>query len=198
MADRPTSGRSFSPALILVALIAAVAIVLFVRSRGAEPAPAVATPETQADAAPPPVATRSSSRPAPQSPLEASRLMRERNAKSRKEMHDTIVRTQDTFSRRYASESVDPAWAAPKEAALDRLSMSETIEQAGAVPSNVTVDCKSSMCLVSADFPNRGDADAWFALYMNNVAAEVPYAVSQYVPSPDGGVTLKVYAVGRK
>ena len=134
----------------------------------------------------------------PRSPLDVKREMSERNAKSRREMQQQIERTQSAFSTRYANETVDPAWAAAKEATLDQQTVSTTIEQAGVVPENVAVDCKSTVCLVSADFGNRGDADAWFALYMNNVAAEVPYAVSQHVVNADGGITLKVYAVGRK
>jgi hypothetical protein len=109
-----------------------------------------------------------------------------------------VDRTQATFASRYGSEPVDAAWATAKQAELTDLSVSQQIRELGVEPENMAVDCKSTMCRVTADFASTSAGDDWFTLYMANVGAKVPVASYKYIQNPDGTVTINLYALGRK
>ena len=99
---------------------------------------------------------------------------------------------------RYDSEPVDAAWAARKEQALERLSVSPLIEQVNAEPLSFSARCRSSVCLIGADFPSRLAADDWFTLYTLNAGQEMSNASSESTVNPDGSVHLQIYGLTRK
>lgn len=99
---------------------------------------------------------------------------------------------------RYNSEPVDAAWAARKEQALERLSVSPLIEQVNAEPLSFSARCRSSVCLIGADFPSRLAADDWFTLYTMNAGQEMSNASSESSVNPDGSVHLQIYGLTRK
>ena len=102
------------------------------------------------------------------------------------------------LAERYASEPVDAAWASAKEAKLLAASVSDEIRRVDAVPGNYRASCHSSVCKVSADFPNRGAVQDWLTLFSTGVGGELPnesYVVSQ---NPDGGFHLEIMGLARK
>lgn len=131
-------------------------------------------------------------------PMEAVRESRVRTQEKRKQVQQQVDRTQAEFAARYAQESVDTAWAGPKETELVGLAVSDQIRQLGVEPSNMAVDCKSRMCHITADFPSMTAGDDWFSLYMNNVGEKLPVAAYKYVQNPDGTVSINLYAIGRQ
>lgn len=103
-----------------------------------------------------------------------------------------------TLAARYASEPVDAAWASAKEAKLLAASVSDEIRRVDAVPGNYRARCHSSVCRISADFPNRGAVQDWLTLFSTGVGGELPnesYVVSQ---NPDGSIHLEVMGLARK
>lgn len=130
--------------------------------------------------------------------LEDSALIANRRAEQRKNVQETVDSTQKALTAQFRNEKIDAAWAPSKERALAELSTSDQIKSLKADISNLSVDCKTTVCRVTGDFPSMVAGDDWFTLYMNNVAPEIPYASYKYVPNADGTVRIEVYAAGRK
>ena len=99
---------------------------------------------------------------------------------------------------RYESEHVDAAWAPRKQQALEKASDSDQIDQMNAKPLSFAASCRSSTCLIGADFSNRLAADDWFTLYTLNAGPEMTKASMQKSVNPDGSVHLQIYGFARQ
>jgi hypothetical protein len=104
---------------------------------------------------------------------------------------------RDQLRARYSSERIDAGWATAKEQALARLGTSAQIDAVGAKPTSFNARCRSSMCLIHADFPTRRAAEDWFTLYTLDAVAEMPNVSVQTLANPDGGVRLELYGFAR-
>ncbi len=120
-----------------------------------------------------------------------------RNAR-RKRVQSSVDATNAALAARFMEEKTDPAWSTSKEHRLAELSTSSQINDINATIKNLSINCKSTVCMLNGDFADTSAGDDWFTLYMNNVGAEVPYATYKYVPGKDGRVTIQVYAIARK
>jgi hypothetical protein len=119
--------------------------------------------------------------------VEVERLRAESNARAER----------NAFVQRYENESVDPPWSAVKEATLLRASTSTQITELGAEPGNLGIDCKSSVCRVTADFSNSSLAEDWVTLFMLNAGSEMPRAVFDYSNNPDRSVHVVILGYSR-
>jgi hypothetical protein len=193
---------SLVPWLVVATLVALIAAaVVYQRTRGSQASDAVVPTEgTASDSYEARRTARSVAMPAPRQPLTQEMVAERRQAMvaKRAEVQQRVDQTQAAFMSKYNTEPVDPAWAGGKEAALAQLATSPQMQEIGAEPKNLAVDCKSTMCKVTADFPSTSAGDDWFTLYMNSVGAQVPTASYKYVRNPDGSYSINVYAVGRR
>jgi hypothetical protein len=181
-------------------LMAVVMIYLHDKRRNAAPAAAVVPAAAEAPAARP----STSSRYTPRRPIDgraaaqAMAVRREEMAQKRKQVQARVDRTQAAFASRHRNETVDPGWSNAKEVALTKLATSDQIQQLGVDARNMAVDCRTSMCRITADFDSMAAGDDWVVLYMNNAAQQLPAASYKYIQHPDGTVTINVYAIGRR
>jgi hypothetical protein len=129
---------------------------------------------------------------------QAMAVRREEMAQKRKQVQARVDRTQAAFASRHRNETVDPGWSNAKEVALTKLATSDQIQQLGVDARNMAVDCRTSMCRITADFDSMAAGDDWVVLYMNNAAQQLPAASYKYIQHPDGTVTINVYAIGRR
>jgi len=102
------------------------------------------------------------------------------------------------MASRFAAEKSDPAWSGMHEKDLAALLDSDPIRDASAKPENFRAECRSTMCRIQADFPNRSMASDWLQLYMGSVGDRLPMATAHQVTNPDGSVRVEIYGVGRK
>jgi len=199
MSESPVPARG-TPRTIWPMLAGLLVIVLIVgvtiawRQRPAPPAgdSVVTAHETSTSQATPPA---SGSRARPRFSL-AERRERRKAAQAEQERKGRAFR--DTLAARYATEPVDAAWASAKEAKLLAASASDEIRRIGAVPGNYRASCRSTVCRIGADFPNRGAVQDWLTLFSTGVGGELPneaYVVSQ---NPDGSFHLEVMGLARK
>lgn len=190
------------PWILLGAIVLVIAAVMFIRSRQPAAPPIAAAPTDTAVAAPvdgnrrPPSAGLSGADAA--ALRESVRDRTRQLAQKKQAVQAQVDQTQAQFSSRFKSERTDTAWAGAKASTLEGLRLSDQMRQMEIDPKNMNVDCKSTMCRITADFPNTSAGDDWATLYMNNVAAEVPAASYKYIQNPDGTVTIDMYAIGRK
>lgn len=123
---------------------------------------------------------------------------RERRKAARAEQVRKGREFHDTLAARFAAEPIDAAWAGAKEAKLLAASSSDEIRRVGAVPENYSASCRSSVCRIGADFPNRSAAQDWLTLFSTGAGDELPneaYVVSQ---NPDGSLHLEIMGLAKK
>ena len=111
----------------------------------------------------------------------------------------TIVDAGENKLRsRYESERVDAAWASRKQQALERLSFSPQIEQLNAQPLSIDAHCRTSVCMINADFATRLAATDWHTLYTLNAGTEMSNSSMRSTVNPDGSVHLQIYGLARQ
>lgn len=116
----------------------------------------------------------------------------------RREQHAARARElQAQSAARFASEQVDPAWAPAKESELSALAANTAYEEAGAKPSSLTVDCRSSMCRLDGRFESRGQAEDWVMMYMATVGGAMPNSIVSRTQAEDGSTRVEIYGRGR-
>lgn len=121
----------------------------------------------------------------------------ERRAKLR-EAHEARTRElREQSERRYASEQVDPSWAPGKESELTGLAGQEAFDLAGARPSSLDIDCRSSMCRINGQFESSTQAEDWILMYMSSVGSRMPNSVVSRRRNPDGSMSVEIYGRGR-
>jgi hypothetical protein len=194
--------QTIIPWLVAGAVLLSMAVVMVYRHRAREndallqsSAPVTAEPVSRTPSVP---HRRTDSRAALAGAAQSMAAKREELGRRRKEVQVRVDRTQAAFASRHRSEAVDPAWSNAKEAELTRLATSDQIKQLGVDARDLNIDCRTSMCRITANFDSTAAGDDWIVLYMNNVAQQVPAASYKYIRNPDGTVTINVYAIGRR
>lgn len=192
------------PLVVAAVVVVAVIAGTFILRRGEAPGLAD-VPESTAAAAEDPVAQAPvpayrGARPARASgePLEqqvATRLGRQ--AESRAQHAARIRELKGQSAARYASEQVDPAWAPQKESQLTALASNEGFAQAGAKPSSLSIDCRSSMCRVDGAFETRSQAEDWVMMYMSSAGGTLPNSVVSHTQAEDGSARVEIYGRAR-
>lgn len=190
------------PLIVAAVVIAAVAIGTIIVRRSGDVAPdqQIARGDQDQDAsAPQAVASRSVG-------AGSSSI-----ADSRARLHEAVARRQETrqaqikrsaeqrkkAAEAFQREPVDPVWAPKKEVELNSIAAQPAFETAGAVPKDMRVDCKSSMCRLNGSFTTNGQAEDWVLLYMSSVGSALPNAVVARTPNPDGTTSVEIYGRAR-
>lgn len=194
--------QSATPWVVAGAVVLSMAAVMVYRHRARQDvteAPPLARPMAEsASAAASPVPHRTDPRAGLAAAAQSIVAKREEMARRRKEVQARVDRTQQAFASRHRGEAVDPAWSNAKEAELTKLATSDQIKQLGVDARDLNVDCRTSMCRITATFDSTAAGDDWVVLYMNNAAQQVPAASYKYIQNADGTVTINVYAIGRR
>jgi hypothetical protein len=157
--------------------------------------------------APPPVAIDQPQAPAPvarvvgrppprQSPVDTHMLAAARAA-SRARIDKTVKAGRQRLQAQFTSERIDPSWAMPREQSLSASSTSPQIADLHVEPTNFQVQCRSSTCRVSADFPNRSSAEDWFSLFLTDSGTKLSKSSYQLSANPDGSAHLEIYGAAR-
>lgn len=109
-----------------------------------------------------------------------------------------IQQRNAAMASRFAAEKSDPAWSGMHEKDLAALLDSDPMRDAGVKAVNFRADCRSTMCRIQADFPNRSMASDWLQLYMGSAGDRLPVATAHQVANPDGSVRVEILGVGRE
>lgn len=121
----------------------------------------------------------------------------ERRAEMREQQAERNRELRERSQARYASEQVDPAWAPGKESELTGISNREAFAQAGAKPTSLSVDCRSSMCRLDGQFETRSQAEDWIMMYMSSVGNGMPNSIVSRSRNPDGSTRVEIYGRAR-
>ncbi|MBJ6977906.1 hypothetical protein [Luteimonas sp. MC1895] len=192
------------PLVVAAVVVVAVIAGTFILRRGEAPGPADVPQSTAAAAADPvaqaPAPANRNARPARASgeSLEqqvATQL--DRRVESRAQHAARTRELREQSAARYASEQVDPAWAPQKESQLTGIASNEAFAQAGAKPTSLSVDCRSSMCRVDGAFETRSQAEDWVMMYMSSVGGTMPNSIVSRTQAEDGSTRVEIYGRAR-
>jgi len=99
---------------------------------------------------------------------------------------------------RFEQESVDTAWAAGKESKLQSLAEnSPTYQQAGILPQSLQIDCRSTLCKVTANHASYGASADWAMIFMTSAAGEVVRIYTKTINNADGTTSVEMFAEAR-
>lgn len=189
----------------LVFLVAAIALVVGLTWWHARKAPLPKVAEAAVPAGVLPDATPATHRPVATPPPDALRLPRaernrERHARQRAAVARINAAGREKIVGRYESENIDPAWSNATRQALmaPSLAASDQIRATHSEPSGLAVDCRSTTCRVTADFPNRIAADDWSTFYLTGAGDRLPNATLRKTTNTDGSVRVEIYAIARR
>ncbi len=192
------------PLIAGAAIVVAVVAGTFFLRGGRTPPAAVpdAVVATQDSAPSPVVASPAAARPAPAgagrpATNEAMIEQLDQRARRREEHLARTAALKEQSAQRYASEQVDPAWAPGKITELNGIAADPAFEVAGAQPSNLSIDCRSSMCRIDGQFEDAGKAEDWILLYTASVGSAMPSSVVSRIRNPDGTMRVEIYGRGR-
>jgi hypothetical protein len=104
---------------------------------------------------------------------------------------------RDKLHVRFTSEQTDAGWSLATEQALARMSTSPQIEELGAKPLSFNARCRTTICVIHADFPTRRTAEDWFTLYTLNSGAQMSNVSVQTLTNPNGSIRLELYGFAR-
>lgn len=189
------------PFIVAAVVIAAVAIGTFVARKSGDVAPVQPAQSQAPDPALPPTSTSArNAGSGPRAALSGRARLEDAVARRRESRQAQIKRSEEQRKKAaeaFARESVDPAWAPKKEVELNTIAEQPTFEEAGAIPKDMRIECKSSMCRLDGSFTNKGQAEDWVLMYMSSVGSALPNAVVTRIPNPDGTTRVEIYGRAR-
>lgn len=191
------------PLFVAIAIVfAVIAATILVRAgRGPADVASDTAPvarEAPAPAAAGPAAPRAAPTPVRGAAVESAVLNQlEERTRKREELRARTAALKEQSARRYASEQVDPAWAPTKMGQLDGIAADPAFSAAGAVPSNLDIDCRSSMCRIDGQFEDASKAEDWIMLYTASLGSALPNTVISRSRNPDGTMRVEIYGRGR-
>lgn len=131
----------------------------------------------------------------PGQPGPASAVAREASASSSAAQSDKdeLARRRE-LDARFAGQAPSRANDATPQQVIATFN-SDALLGAMDVPSHQDVICRSEMCLIEASFPPGADGSDWATRLMLELGGVLPSYSTVNVPTPDGGFSLRVYAI---
>jgi hypothetical protein len=133
-------------------------------------------------------------RDAPVSPdqVEAQR------AQEREAVQAIVAAGRQKLGSRYTQETIDASWADAKQVELAQFASSQQISEIHAEPKNLAIDCRRTVCHITADFPSRTASQDWATLYLTGAGSRIANASLDTVANSDGSVRLEIYGLARQ
>jgi hypothetical protein len=126
----------------------------------------------------------------PSTPAEASAQMRAFLA----DFERRNAEHAQAMAREFASQRVDPAWAAETERRLDEAMTKDELVLSGIVPQTLEYSCRSTLCRVDATFAKHNDAADWGVMLVTTAGPVFANAMPTVTAGPDGTARLELYA----
>ena len=102
------------------------------------------------------------------------------------------------LAARFNATPRDPQWATSVEASIKTALSDPSMKMLNEQVDLQDVDCRSDICKIVAQFPERGAALDWTGPLLMQLSGSLPAARLQTVQLPYGGVELRMYLVPEK
>lgn len=163
-------------------------------SKPADTAASLASDTTAPAAAPAKVAPRKPQGASPQTPEELEEQLRAYDLARAKE-----AEANDRYwVEGFAAQRVNPAWAAPKERLIRDLVASEQFARVRSLPRDFRVECRTTLCQVTAKFASPTAAEDWAQFFMLYGGPDFSGGATMVKTQPDGSAHFRVISAARK
>jgi hypothetical protein len=156
-----------------------------------EPAPA-----TQVHAKPGSSSARYPAQPAPSVDDPAREALEHALAMEHRRM-EKGEKDQRYWQEGFAAQRVNPEWAPPKEREILQLVGSDKFKASNASPEGLEVECRSSLCRVTADFPSNVAAQDWTEFFTLYSASRFSGGLSRQETIAGGKARLTIITAAR-
>jgi hypothetical protein len=102
------------------------------------------------------------------------------------------------LDRQHKAESIDTAWSAQSETAILSTSIDPLMSQSGLMPKDLSADCRSSTCRISARFAESTDAQSWATMMVTQMAGTMSQARMAVMQLPDGSSEVRIYGARKQ
>lgn len=140
---------------------------------------------------------RKPNRADPAGTMTATEMIVAQKAAQQHESQKVVEAGRNKLSAQYQSERVQGSWAVAMEQTLERLSTTPQIEELNAKPTSIDVNCRTSVCRITAEFPSKLAADDWFTLYSLNAGPQMPNVSYNQTFNPDGTAHVEIFGLAR-
>ncbi|MEO6365123.1 MAG: hypothetical protein ABIO38_03615 [Luteimonas sp.] len=119
-------------------------------------------------------------------------VVAEKQARSKK-MDDA----KNAVAMRFEQEPADARWSAQMEGTLQALADAPSYKESGVTPTDLRIDCRTTICKVTATHPSYSAAADWAMLYMTSSAGQLPKSFTNTTTSADGTGRVEIYGQAR-
>jgi hypothetical protein len=104
------------------------------------------------------------------------------------------IQDMRAYAARFRSEATDPRWGPSTEADLTRAMLSdEVVANADVAPSAYRIQCKTTLCEMSFDFPDAGDGEGWMSTFATMTGGKLRHIWYTTLTQQDGSVRMQMY-----
>lgn len=104
---------------------------------------------------------------------------------------------RDSLEARFRAEPVETGWSNAAEDELVQAAGSGEIAEAGILPDDIEIQCRSNSCRILSVFSPGNDADTWTSLYVLQMAKTLPRSEIVSLMRPDGSTEIMFYGYRR-
>lgn len=102
---------------------------------------------------------------------------------------------EQRLQAQFAADPADAGGGAAARTHLEEAVVGRDMASTGLVPDDLSVECRTTLCRVSADFAKPGDAEDWAMMYLSAAGGAISRARTVQVPRPDGTTRVIIYGV---
>lgn len=136
--------------------------------------------------------------PPPQVGIATTASLNAEREQERKNVEAIVAAGRTKLMSRYAGEAIDASWADAKQVELAQFGNSQQIQDIHAEPANLAIDCRRTVCHVTADFATRTAAQDWATLYLTGAGSRIANASLDTIANPDGSYRMEIYGLARQ
>lgn len=112
------------------------------------------------------------------------------DARGQKVDRDRLIGELDLAHK---GEPLDASWSASSEANILSASIEPVMVESGLQPKDVSADCRSNTCRISARFTESGDAQSWAGMLITQLGGTLSQVKMTVLPQPDGSSEVRIY-----
>ncbi len=106
---------------------------------------------------------------------------------------EEIERQRKALDAEFRADTPDPGGSRGTVTHLEDTVVGKDMAATGLAPEDVAVDCRKTLCKVSARFARSGDAEDWAIMYLSAAGGEIERAQTVHVRQPDGSTQVIIY-----
>lgn len=202
--QQPSSSRATGKLVAGIGLAIAAAVMAITWQTGQRPPPAagpategsnIASPSANGRPLPATAARTAVAKESP--PALTPEQVQQRLIDTEKQRAVEAEAAQRYWVEGFAAQSVNSSWARAKEDEVRKIVEADDFDAYGVRPKDFQIECRSSLCKVTATFPSQDKAEDWMRAFTLKTAQGFSGGATQTVKQPNGEATVRIITSAR-